>query len=193
MLHWRNNKIEDIEGEFWVDAVGYDGYYLVSNLGRIKTIQRLVSNGTGERLIKERIRKQIKVKDGRLTCSLRFENKPKTPNISALIYFSFNVDSFYSDKTECIMHKNKCKEDNRLVNLCFIKISKSHTVNFNKKLLPHLKKNNEQKTEKYNELKTRICKQCNEEKGINKFQRGNYTCRHCKYINKKTKLLLNTN
>lgn len=44
----KNNKkfkIEDIENEQWVDIKGYEGYYSVSNLGRIKSIARCNDRG----------------------------------------------------------------------------------------------------------------------------------------------------
>ena len=40
-----NYQIEDLEGEEWRDVVGYDGIYLVSNLGRIKSYQREINMG----------------------------------------------------------------------------------------------------------------------------------------------------
>lgn len=46
--------------ELWRDVVGYEGLYQVSNLGRVRSLDRIVSNnwGNGPRLIKGRIRKQ---------------------------------------------------------------------------------------------------------------------------------------
>lgn len=55
-----NNKTENIETtEIWKDVKGYEGIYQVSNLGRIKTLERTIEfNRRGkieERVIKERI------------------------------------------------------------------------------------------------------------------------------------------
>lgn len=44
-----------MEKEIWKDVVGYDGLYLVSNLGRIKSKERIVKNSHGKRLVKEKI------------------------------------------------------------------------------------------------------------------------------------------
>lgn len=40
-------EIKDLEGEIWRDVVGYEGYYQVSNFGRVKSVTRQVSNHTG--------------------------------------------------------------------------------------------------------------------------------------------------
>ena len=31
--------------EIWKDVVGYEGYYQVSNLGRVRSLDRIASNG----------------------------------------------------------------------------------------------------------------------------------------------------
>jgi len=54
-----NCQIEDMEGEKWEDVLGYDGIYLVSNMGRIKSYQREIDMGVkGVRIQPERIMKQ---------------------------------------------------------------------------------------------------------------------------------------
>ena len=37
-----NLSLEDMEGEVWKDVVGYEGLYKVSNLGRVKSLDRYV-------------------------------------------------------------------------------------------------------------------------------------------------------
>lgn len=54
--------------EIWKDIEGYEGYYQVSNLGRVKSVERFVDNGYGPRgavrSIKEKILKQGKTNKG---------------------------------------------------------------------------------------------------------------------------------
>ena len=50
-------SLDNLENEEWIDALGFDGIYQVSNYGRVKTLGRWVSNGKSERWVKERIRK----------------------------------------------------------------------------------------------------------------------------------------
>ena len=49
--------------EVWKDVVGYEGYYQVSNLGKVKSVDRYVAtvgNPSGKRLIKGKILSQAK-------------------------------------------------------------------------------------------------------------------------------------
>jgi hypothetical protein len=46
-LFWKNKQIEDLPNEIWKDVIGYDGYYEISNLGRIKSLPRLRITPTG--------------------------------------------------------------------------------------------------------------------------------------------------
>ena len=40
---YENLSLEDMEGEIWKDVVGYEGIYQVSNLGRIKSLDKRVN------------------------------------------------------------------------------------------------------------------------------------------------------
>ncbi len=182
---YNNPTLEDLENEIWVDALGFDGVYEVSNLGRIKSLGRWVSNGKSERWIKEKIRKQVLVSDGRLTCPL----KGVSINVSAIIFLSFNSDTPYNPKKQCVMHINKIKDDNRLCNLKIESISKSHKINYKKNLLPHLEKNNKKARNEYLKLTHKICTKCNENKTIINFEYGRNKCKSCRKIEKKESYL----
>ncbi len=58
---WENFDLADIAGEEWRDVAAYDGLYQVSNLGRIKSLERWVDRSTGGYWAKPRIRKPGKV------------------------------------------------------------------------------------------------------------------------------------
>src|SRR5688572_9841415 len=59
MTYIKNYSLEDIEGEEWKDVVGFENLYQVSNLGRIKSLNKLVNTKWDKkRLVKERIMKQ---------------------------------------------------------------------------------------------------------------------------------------
>lgn len=61
-----NRRIDKLPGEEWRDIVGYEGRYAVSNLGRVKSLEKIVQNYTQ----KEKILKQSSRKDGYLSVSL---------------------------------------------------------------------------------------------------------------------------
>ena len=182
---YNNLTIDDLEDEIWIDALGFDGVYHVSNLGRIKSLGRWVSNGKSERWVKERIRKQTLCCDGRLTCPLQ----NTSINVSAIIFLSFNSEIPYNPKKQCVMHINKIKSDNRLVNLKIESISKSHEINHKKNLLPHLKINNDKSRKEYLKLTHKICTKCNTKKTILNFEYGRNKCKHCRKIENKERYL----
>jgi len=81
-----NLQIENLEGEEWKDITGYDGFYLISNLGRVKSYQREIDNGVkGVKIQPERIMKQ--------TISLSSFKNIKEPSKSLKIKFCINYES----------------------------------------------------------------------------------------------------
>ena len=178
-------SLDNLENEDWIDALGFDGVYQVSNFGRVKTLGRWVSNGKSERWVKERIRKLYTGKDGRITMIFNYENKATSVNLPAIIFFSFYPEKRYLDKKYCVAHRNKIKNDNRLENLILIKISDSHKINHIEKLLPHLKINNDKRKDEYLKLTHKICKTCNEKKEIERFEYGRNNCLICRGRSKK--------
>lgn len=62
---WNNFDLADIEGEEWREVASYDGLYHVSNLGRVKSLERWVERrSNGGYWAKPRIRKAGKVPHG---------------------------------------------------------------------------------------------------------------------------------
>lgn len=183
-MNYNKTTLEDLEGETWVDAFGFDGIYEVSNLGRIKSLGRYVNIRNGQRWVNERIRKQCLVSDGRLTCPL-YSNGGESINVAAVIFLSFNLKVDYNVKTHCIMHIDKNQSNNELTNLKIEKISKSHTVNYEKKLLPHLKVNTDKMRSEYLKIKERKCRDCKEVKEIGLFRYGSKQCLGCRRLQQK--------
>lgn len=89
------------EKEIWKDVVGYEGYYQVSNLARVKSLAReLKSNGNlkyvgdladfDKTYIKpEKILSQNKSKDGYLRCIFSKNGKPKMQRVHRLVAQAF--------------------------------------------------------------------------------------------------------
>jgi NUMOD4 motif len=55
MLHYNNLRLNDIKNEIWKDVKGYEGKYMISNLGRVKSLKRQTSGGVWypERILKQ--------------------------------------------------------------------------------------------------------------------------------------------
>ncbi len=189
--YYKLTQIEDLENEIWVDMFGFDGYYLVSNLGRVKSLSRpCITAKGGYRISKEIIRKQSLYKN-RLHCNISCNGNAHTLNLPAIIYFSFYPEKHTNNKKYCVMHKNKIQYDNRIENLNLETISNSHKVNFKKQLLPHLAENNIKKHQKKSLRSHQICCKCNLSKPIEEFYKncGN-KCKICKNIEGKESYLL---
>ena len=121
--------------EIWKDVVIYNkngepdhryiGLYQVSNLGRVKSIQRIEKNSIGrKRTIKERIRKYVKRKDGYLLVVLSKDSICKSFFIHRLVGFAFIPNP--ENKKE-INHLNGIKDDNRVENLSWSTASENIT------------------------------------------------------------------
>ena len=109
------------ETEVWKDVVDFEGIYQVSSIGRLKSLDRLTSDG---RKIKGRIRKLKKNNRGYVTASLWKENREYTRLIHRLVAESFIANE---DRLEQVNHINEDKNNNSAANLEWC----SNEYNFN--------------------------------------------------------------
>jgi hypothetical protein len=101
--------------EVWADISGYDGFYKVSNLGNIKSLQRYVKCKDGSvRLFQEKILSGGKAGRGYLLVTLFKGAKKRMEYVHRLVAEAFipNVNNYPQ-----INHKNGIKTDNRVENL----------------------------------------------------------------------------
>ena len=97
--------------EIWKPVVGYEGFYEVSNMGRVKSLERKDCLG---RTVKERILKQAVTHDGYLKVGLWAGGKLKTLKVHRLVCEAFNDNR---DEKPEVNHINENKTDNRACNL----------------------------------------------------------------------------
>lgn len=72
-----NTQLENLNGEVWKDITGYEGCYQISNMGRVKSLDRMVNSArssTGLRLSKGRILKTYYAKYGKCRKNRNIEN-----------------------------------------------------------------------------------------------------------------------
>ena len=117
--------------ENWKDIPGYNGYYKVSDLGRVKSIEREITyvvNGDKRRkTIKERILKQLPNGEGYLRVRLYQNGTSSEKSVSVLVakvFLSHEPDRY----KKVVDHINNDRTDNRLSNLQII----SHRENCSK-------------------------------------------------------------
>ena len=103
-----------MQNEIWKDIAGFDGVYQISNLGRVKSLDRVINieykDRIGTRRIKGRLRKPTKDKDGYLVIGLGKGNY-KIHRLVALA-FIHNTNNYPQ-----INHKDGNKSNNTVTNL----------------------------------------------------------------------------
>ena len=100
--------------EEWKDIPGYEGIYLVSNLGRIKSLSRKVkSKGTGFYFSKERLLRQQIQRNGYATVTLyNTSGKPKMFLVHRLVGVAFVpnlTEGDIIDHKDCNKLNNSCE------------------------------------------------------------------------------------
>ena len=102
------------ECEVWKDIIGYEGYYQVSDHGRVRSLDREVPLGKSTKKIKGKIRKQIVHKLGYPMLNLSKNKEMKGYLVHRLVALHF-VDNVNGHPE--INHINGIKDDNRATNL----------------------------------------------------------------------------
>lgn len=101
--------------EIWKDIEGYEGYYQVSNLGRVKSLERLVIGKNGKRYFCESKELFGTVDStGYLMVTLRKDGTRKTISVHRLVAKTFIPNP---DGKPTVDHINRVTTDNRVDNL----------------------------------------------------------------------------
>ena len=105
--------------EIWKDIPGYEGLYQVSNLGRVKSLDRIfLNNGKYPCKIKGRFLKQSLLLSGYLVVGLSNNSKKKQFYVHTLVCMAFLQHK--SNRKTVVDHINNKQNDNRLSNLQII-------------------------------------------------------------------------
>lgn len=126
--------------EIWRDIKGYEGYYQVSTLGRVRSLDRTIKviktspKGkvfVSERFYKGKIMSYKKLEKFYPSVALSKHGKNKHFMIHKLVAETFipNIES-----KKCVNHINNVKYDNRIENLewCTYSENSLHAVNYSK-------------------------------------------------------------
>jgi hypothetical protein len=114
--------------EVWKDVIGWEGFYQVSSSGRVRSVDRVITQksrwGVQNRLMRGKILKVFSCTNGYLSVALsRPGKKPKSDLIHRLVAFSFHG---YPPVGHQVCHNNGIKTDNRAINLRWDSCKSNH-------------------------------------------------------------------
>ena len=103
--------------EIWKPVVGYEGFYEVSNTGRVRTVARIAVRSNGRpHTVPSRIRKPSTDKKGYQRLTLLKDGKSRTHTVHSLV-----LTAFVEPRPEGMLtrHLNGIPDDNRVDNLAW--------------------------------------------------------------------------
>ena len=160
-----NNTDEEV----WKDVKGYEGYYQVSNLGRVKSLERVIPHSRfGTQKLKEKILTE-QINKGYAQVTLSKDGEQKKPLVSRMVAIAFIPNP---DNKPEVNHIDEDKLNNHVHNLEWVtpKENSNHGTR-NSKVIPYLTWSSQQQQKPV----TMIDKETNE--CIQTFKSINEACR----------------
>lgn len=109
-------NIEDLEGEEWRDVLGYEGVYYISNMGRVKAVDRNRKGG----VLSPRTLHMVKPKtttNGYFHVVLCLDGKQIKHSISRMVAMAF-IDN--PENKLCVDHIDRARKNNKSENLRWV-------------------------------------------------------------------------
>lgn len=102
--------------ERWLPVAGYEGLYSVSSLGRVRSEDRSVSNGSGSRLVKGRVLRQHRNTEGYFRVDLSKNSQAKTIRVHVVV-----AEAFLGPRPDemWVLHGDLGKDVNDVRNLSY--------------------------------------------------------------------------
>lgn len=111
----RSTEVQDLENEIWKDVDGYEGYYQVSNLGRVKSLPRWIIYSDGRHYFYDGVILKIKHDHGGYCCvELTINSNLRTHKVHRLVAHAFIPNP---QNLPEINHKDENKDNNCVENL----------------------------------------------------------------------------
>lgn len=117
--------------EIWKDIKDYEGYYMVSNLGRVKSLDRVATTKRGVvKNTKGKILNLTLKNNGYLSVMFSLKDKRKRFHVHRLVAYAF-IENIHSKPF--VNHINGIKTDNSVINLewCTHKENAQHALKHN--------------------------------------------------------------
>lgn len=100
--------------EIWKDVVGYEGYYQVSNLGNVRSVDRVVNVRNGTKISKGKRLKPSTNKQGYLFVPLSKENDVSLARVNRIVAQAFIPNP---DNLPAVNHIDRNRTNNKVSNL----------------------------------------------------------------------------
>lgn len=120
--------------EIWKYVKGYEGLYLISNLGRVKNLQKYYIRKNIKIPKKQCELKTCKGKVGYIVTDLNKNNKRKTKYIHRLVAEAFIPNP---ENKPCVNHKDGNKLNNKISNLEWVTYSENNKHAWDNNLKPN--------------------------------------------------------
>lgn len=107
-----------MDEEVWRDVVGYEGLYMVSNFGNVKSLERFVDREDGKvnHVLEKLMKVRYNSRNGRPEVHLYKNGKPKLVKVYRIVAEAFIENDDIVNKT-CINHKDGCVANCKVDNL----------------------------------------------------------------------------
>ena len=124
--------------EIWRDITGYEGIYQISNLGRVRSLDRISIDKNGRKFSKKGSMRKVSKSKGYSIIGLSKDNKQKMHLVHRLVAKEFIPNS--RREATVVNHIDGDKSNNSVTNLEWI--TQSENMSHNSKLYDSRKKNN---------------------------------------------------
>jgi len=100
--------------EIWKDIAGYEGYYQVSNLGNVRSLDRIIKGSLGQPKRQKGKAVNPRLRGSYMAVTFSKDNEPKTISVHRLVAIAFveNPNNY-----PCVNHKDENKLNNNADNL----------------------------------------------------------------------------
>lgn len=102
------------QAEEWKDVPGYEGFYQVSNIGRVRSVDHYVKHFRGDKLRKGKIKEFSITHDGYYRVGLSKYSKQKHVTVHRLVALAFIAKP---ESKDFVNHKDGIKTNNHVSNL----------------------------------------------------------------------------
>lgn len=124
--YWKNTTDWELPGEVWKDVVGYEGYYEVSNLGRVRGVDRIV---TGSNVVTQHFKGHLMTQrpdgNGYMLCHLRMNRTRRMIHVHRMVAEAFIPNP---DNLPQVNHKDNSRTNSQVDNLewCTVKYNSNY-------------------------------------------------------------------